>query len=172
MVDDDVVARVGHARHGPVEAHGGAHELGRQVLVADLALGAHGMDGIDRQVEPGAVQDLQELGGDARLARARGAVEQDDRSLSGHGGDLGVGAVHGVARGGGWRRLWGHGADSAVTGRSDVEDRGGLSVVECMFEPCIRGIVVRGPRPAAPVACPPRGESADPVWLRSIRALT
>src|SRR6478735_8144360 len=129
VVDDDVVARSRHAGDGPVEAHGGADELGGQVLVADLALGAHGVDGVDRQVEPGAVQDLQELGRDARLARARGAVEEDDRPLPGDGRDPWVGAVQRVARRGGYGGLWRHGADSAVASEVWCGNSDSLSVV-------------------------------------------
>lgn len=71
VVDDEVVACLGHARDCAVEAYAGPGQCGGQVVGGQLQsalAGAHRVDGIDGHVEEGAIQDEQESLGDARFA--------------------------------------------------------------------------------------------------------
>ncbi|GII63849.1 hypothetical protein Skr01_39340 [Sphaerisporangium krabiense] len=101
VVDDEVVAGLGHARDRAVEAGPGPGQDGVQLAGIQLQrapAGAHRVDGIDGQVEEGTIQDVQELVGDARLARAGRPVEKED--LPGPG----CGEAHGLHCGQGPKR--------------------------------------------------------------------
>ena len=72
---------LGHAGDRAVEAGPGAGQDGGELVRSQLEralAGAHAADRVDGQVEEGAVQDQQELPGDAGLAWAGGPVEEDD----------------------------------------------------------------------------------------------
>ena len=85
MIHDDVVSCLGHTGNRAMEAGArlGEHtfQLGRREF-RRARFGTHRAERIDRHVKERCRKQLEKLSGDARLARARNAIEENDSTRS------------------------------------------------------------------------------------------